>query len=195
MCAFSCTLTGRIQDFWGWGANLFFDQFLPKTHEKWRKLFWQGRARPKFYYVVMHFIFTAPNEVGARLCFHRRVWFCSQGGVCASVHAGIPSPQSRHPPEQAPPQEQTPPLGADTPPGVDIPQGADTPRADTPQEQTPPKQTPPGADIPTPPADTPSADTPLAEHAGRYGQHAGSKHPTGMQSCTFVFSNLNSTKD
>ena len=37
-------------------------------------------------------IFTARNEVGARLCFHRRVWFCSQGGGSASVHAGIPPP-------------------------------------------------------------------------------------------------------
>ena len=26
-------------------------------------------------------LITARNEVGARLCFHRRVWFCSQGGM------------------------------------------------------------------------------------------------------------------
>ena len=32
----------------------------------------------------------------------------------------------------------------------------------------------------------PGPDTPLsAEHAGRYGQHAGGTHPTGMQSCSF----------
>ena len=46
-----------------------------------------------------HYIITAGNEVGAMLCFHRRVWFCSQEGVVsASVHAGIP-----HPPEQTTP--------------------------------------------------------------------------------------------
>ena len=27
-------------------------------------------------------IITARNEVGARLCFYRCVWFCSRGGVC-----------------------------------------------------------------------------------------------------------------
>ena len=43
------------------------------------------------------------NEVGARLYFHRRVWFCSQG-VSASVHIGIP------------PSDQAPPPGAGTPP-------------------------------------------------------------------------------
>ena len=52
--------------------------------------------------------------------------------------------------------EQTAPLGADT----------HTP------EQTPPRSRHP-----------PGADTPPADHAGRYGQHVGSTHPTGMQSC------------
>ena len=28
-------------------------------------------------------IFTARNEVGARLYFHRRLWFCPQGGACS----------------------------------------------------------------------------------------------------------------
>ena len=45
------------------------------------------------------------------------------------------------------------------------------------------------AGIPSPGVDTPQsrhlpgADTPCAEHAGKYGQHAGGTHPTGMQSC------------
>ena len=56
---------------------------------------------------------------------------------------------------------------------------------------------PSGADTPTLGADTPSpgADTPLwvdpgvpprppgAVHAGRYGQEAGGRHPTGMHTC------------
>ena len=46
-------------------------------------------------------IFTARNEVGARLYFHRRLWFCSRGGVSASVHALMPPPRpGRHPPPQ-----------------------------------------------------------------------------------------------
>ena len=32
-------------------------------------------------------IFTARNEVGARLCFYTCLWFCSQGGVVVSQHA------------------------------------------------------------------------------------------------------------
>ena len=50
--------------------------------------------------------------------------------------------------------------------------------------------TPPGADPhqeQTPPG---SRHTPTAEHAGRYGQCAGSTHPTGMQSCLVVASCL-----
>ena len=57
--------------------------------------------------ITWHFscikIFTAPNEVSARLCFHRRVWFCSRGGGggVVSQHAlqggvlpgGVPAPR------------------------------------------------------------------------------------------------------
>ena len=42
-----------------------------------------------------------------------------------------------------------------------------------------PEAAPPGADPLGP--DTP----PSAVHAGRYGQQAGSTHPTGMQSCFY----------
>ena len=77
-------------------------------------------------------IFTARNEVGARLCFYRpqRSWakvIFSQACVKNSVHRGgrgcLPQctlgypPGSRHPPRaDIPLQDQTPP-GADTPPG------------------------------------------------------------------------------
>ena len=54
-------------------------------------------------------IITARNEVGARLYFHRRLWFCSQGGVCLSAcwdttpppGTSPPPPQTRHPPAQS----------------------------------------------------------------------------------------------
>ena len=52
-------------------------------------------------------LITVRNVVAARLCFHRRLWFCSQGWVSAPVHAGI------HPPGQTP-QADMP--RADTPP-------------------------------------------------------------------------------
>ena len=111
---------------------------------------------------------TTRNEVGARLCFHRCVWFCSQGRVSASVHAGIHNPLGADTPQSRPPQSRHP-------------QSRHPPEADTPQEQTlPPWIRPPRADTPPP-----------AEHAGRYGQRAGGTHPTGMQSCSiFVFAFL-----
>ena len=39
-------------------------------------------------------IITASNEVGARLYFHRRLWFCSRGaggGISACIAGGIPA--------------------------------------------------------------------------------------------------------
>ena len=78
-----------------------------------------------------------------------------------------PSPWSRHPLEQTPPRVDTPP--SRHPPADTHPQEQTPPRADTPQEQTPPS----------------------AEHSGRYGQHAGGTHPTGMQSCLkIIFNNV-----
>ena len=35
----------------------------------------------------INLLFTARNEVGARLCFYTCVWFCSQGGRVLSQHA------------------------------------------------------------------------------------------------------------
>ena len=62
------------------------------------------------------------------------------------------------------------PPGADTPPGVDTPPGSRHPSW---------SRHPPGADTP-PREQTP----PSTEHAGRYGQHTGGMHPTGMQTCS-----------
>ena len=59
-------------------------------------------------------IFTIRNVVAARLCFHRLLWFCSQGGM------------------------------ADTPPGQTHPPPPDTPsQADTPLGRHPPARPPP----------------------------------------------------
>ena len=58
-------------------------------------------------------LFTARNEVGARLCLYTCLWFCSRGGGSASVHAGIP-----------PLPEQTHTPGADTPLGADTPRSS-----------------------------------------------------------------------
>ena len=41
--------------------------------------------------IVIHFFITARNELAARLCFHRCLWFCSQVGVCVAgrgMHGG-----------------------------------------------------------------------------------------------------------
>ena len=82
--------------------------------------------------------------------------FCSRGGVCLSTCW-------------------------DTPPWDQA-----SPRADTPRDQAPP-----GAD-PLGPGTSPRANPPgtrhppCAVHAGRYGQQAGSMHPTGMQSCLIL---------
>ena len=56
-------------------------------------------------------------------------------------------------------------LGYPTAPPGSRPPGAD-PLGAEPPSRHPPEQTPPGA-----------------VHAGRYGQQAGSTHPTGMQYC------------
>ena len=43
-------------------------------------------------------LFTARNEVGARLCFYTCLWFCSQGGVCLSVCWDTHPPGKADPP-------------------------------------------------------------------------------------------------
>ena len=71
-------------------------------------------------------LFTARNEVGARLCFYTCLWFCSQGGLPHCMLGYTPRDQRRaHPP------------GADTP----HPSGT---RGTTPGPGTPPVQCMPG---------------------------------------------------
>ena len=58
--------------------------------------------------------------------------------------------------------------------GYHQPPGADTPL----DHHTPPDQAhPPGSRLPQ------TRHPPSTEHAGRYSQHVGGTHPTGMQSC------------
>ena len=59
-------------------------------------------------------VFTGRNEVVAKVIFLHLSVILFTGGVSASVHAGIPPPRCRHPPEAHP-------QGADTPPGADTP--------------------------------------------------------------------------
>ena len=97
-----------------------------------------------------------------------KVWgkvLCLQACVCPQGEC-----LTRYTPwEQTPPHSRHP-LGAE--PHSRQPHSRQPPRADThPQSRHPQEQTPP------------RADTPSAEHAGSYGQCAGSTHPTGMQSC------------
>ena len=88
--------------------------------------------------------------------------FCSQGGVSASVHAGIP-PGSRNPLEQTPPRAATPRTGPGTPPGADTPHGSRHPGADTPQTRHPPDQTPSQSRYPQT-RYPPRADPPRTKH-------------------------------
>ena len=90
-------------------------------------------------------IFTARNEVGARLCFYRRLWFCPQGRVPDQVHP----PRTRYTPQDQvhPLQDQVHPLGPGTPP---MGPGAPPQTRYPPRPGTPPRTryTPPGPGTP-----------------------------------------------
>ena len=82
-------------------------------------------------------VITVRNVVAARLCFHRHLSFCSQGGQTLGrppTPQADPPPPGRHPPGQTLPGQtppgQTPPVGRHTP-GRHLP-WTDTPWADTP---------------------------------------------------------------
>ena len=99
--------------------------------------------------------FTARNEVRARLCFLRHLWFCPQwGGVPDQVHPPRPgTPQTRYTPQPGtPPGPGTPPRTRFTPPGPGTPPGTRYP----PGPGTPPRGpgTPPGTRYTTPPPGT-----------------------------------------
>ena len=117
--------------------------------------------------IVLH-IFTARNEVGARLCFYRRLWFCPQGG---STRPGTP-PRTRYTPDQVhpprtrhTPRDQVHPPGPGTPPWDQV----HPPRTrHTPQDQVPlqTRHTPPGpARYPLGPG-TPPPGTRYTPHPG-----------------------------
>ena len=118
--------------------------------------------------------------------------FCSQGGTWAGAPPGAGTHLSG--------QVHRPPWGRyTTPPGRYTPHGQVNPlgQVHTPgQVHPPPRQvhtspgwyTPPGQVHPqagTAPAGIPWGRYPPsgAVHAGRYGQQAGGRHPTGMHSC------------
>ena len=133
-----------------------------------------------------------PQRSWGKVMFPQACVILFMGGCLPQCMLGY-TPREQTSPEQThtPPQTRTPP-GADTSPPDQTPLGADTPleqtppRADTPLNQTLPwEQTPPGADTPPGPEPPRTRYPPASpsEHAGRYGQHAGGTHPTGMQSC------------
>ena len=53
---------------------------------------------------IVTFLFTVRYVVAARLCFHKRLWFCSQGGVADTPRADTP-PCGRTYPGQTPPTQ------------------------------------------------------------------------------------------
>ena len=102
------------------------------------------------------------------------------GGVPDQAHT---SWDQVHPPGLGTPRDQ-----------VHLPGTRFTPwdRIHPPGPGTPPRNryTPPDQVQPPRPGTRPLQDQvhpPGAEHAGRYGQHAGGTHPTGMQSCLYMF--------
>ena len=155
-------------------------------------------------------LITARNEVGARLCFYRCVWFCSQGGCLTRYTPGTRyTPQDQvHPPGPGtPPGTRYTPQGPGTPPSgtrytprdlahplePGTPPGLGTPPRTryTPQDQvhplgpgTSPNQVhPPGPGTPPGTRYTPWDKVHPCPGPGRYGLRAGSTHPTGMHSC------------
>ena len=80
----------------------------------------QGPASPRtcsnlfkldlYRHLLECFLVTVRNIVAARLCFHRRLWFCSPGELCIPACTGADTLLGRHPPGR------TPPPWADTPP-------------------------------------------------------------------------------
>ena len=102
-------------------------------------------------------IFTARNEVGARLYFHRRLWFCPRGGE----YLGTYTPQTR-----------CTPLGPGTPPRTRY-------QVHSPRPGTPPatrytprtRYTPPGPRTPPRPG-TPPGSSACQEIRATSGQYA-----------------------
>ena len=112
----------------------------------------------------MHFV-TARKTKFAKVMFSQ-VSVCPQEGGC------LPHCMLGYTPSGP---EADAPLGPGPPPGPDPPQSRHPPPgADTPWDQTPPSRHPPGPDPPG------TRQPPPPVHAGRYGQQAVGRHPTGM---------------
>ena len=123
------------------------------------------------------------NEVWGKVIF-------SEACVKNSVHRrGVPG--QVHPPDKVHPRARY------------TPQAGTPPRAGTSLDQVHPRNQvhPPGPGTPHPPGPgtlhqtrytphLPGQVHPRALHAGRYGQQAGSTHPTGMHSCFFLFTDF-----
>ena len=141
-------------------------------------------------------IFTVHNEVGVRLYFHRRLWFCSQGGVPGQVPPGTRyTPGPGTPPGRVHPPGPGTHLWAGTPPRTRYtpcrytpcdqvppvtrypPQGPGTPRQvhphPLPGRYTPQQVHPPGPDTPSGPGTSPrsSACWEIRATSGRYASY------------------------
>ena len=147
---------------------------------------------------VSRYIKVYPHRSKTKI-FTARKRSLGQGNIFASVchlFTGtkyLTPPVTRYTPNQVhPPRAGTPPGPGAPPRSRYIPRTRITP----PWDQVPPRTryttqtryTPQTSYTPRPA--TPAQNQlhpPGAEHAGRYGQHAGSTHPTGMQSCLSSF--------
>ena len=148
-----CGVSIREEDFMkllrcGFHINL-------KMHSSMTTFPWKRFANFEMHFFVC-LLYYRPQTKFAKIMFFTPVCqsFCLRGGVSASVHAEIHTPQSRHLP------------GSRHPPGVDTPRSRHPLEQTTPWSRHPPKQTPP-----------------CTVHAERYGQQAGGTHPTGMHTC------------
>ena len=152
----------------GWGVCLsaYWDT---TTTTPWEQALPRSRHPPPEQSMIGHTV----NKQAVRILLECNLVFtcvCDSvhRGGSAPLHAGIHPPQDQRQASPSPDQRQAPPR-ADTPVGPVTPHPGPE---GTPQEQTPPQTRHP----------------PSTVHAGRYGQQAGSTHPTGMQSC-FCFYN------
>ena len=106
----------------------------------------------KFVESLFNNFITARNEVGARVCFYRCVWFCSQGGVPDQVHPSRPGtpPGTRYTPQTRSggytPKNRYTPGTRYTPNQVHPPRPGTAPGPGTPPDQVHPPGpgTPPG---------------------------------------------------
>ena len=68
---------------------------MQAPHDMWSVSGWYTSYWNAFLLLLFFRIITARNEVGARLYFHRHLWFCPQGVVVAqhALQQGVPAPR------------------------------------------------------------------------------------------------------